>query len=119
LEQLSSAASGWSWKLRQAHPRDHKGLRHLERGRRQDQSSGKFRELIALAVAVSLRCDGCIAVHTESARKLGATKAEIAEALSVAMYGSRDHSPADYRRDFDSDSTVKQQRRHEPAISRG
>ena len=45
----------------------------------------KFRELIALAVAVSLRCDGCIAVHTESARKLGATKAEIAEALSVAV----------------------------------
>jgi AhpD family alkylhydroperoxidase len=45
----------------------------------------KFRELIAFAVAISLRCDGCIAVHTENARKLGATKAEIAEALSVAV----------------------------------
>ena len=39
----------------------------------------KFRELIALAVAIALRCDGCIAVHTAAARKLGASKEEIAE----------------------------------------
>ena len=32
----------------------------------------KTRELIALAVAITLRCDGCIAVHTAAARKLGA-----------------------------------------------
>lgn len=44
----------------------------------------KTRELIALAVAISLRCDGCITVHSEAARKLGATKEEIAEALGVA-----------------------------------
>lgn len=45
----------------------------------------KTRELIALAVAVSLRCDGCIAVHTEAARKLGVTQEELAEALGVAI----------------------------------
>ncbi len=45
----------------------------------------KTRELIAIAVAISLRCDGCIAVHTEAARKLGATPEEIAEALGVAV----------------------------------
>jgi AhpD family alkylhydroperoxidase len=39
----------------------------------------------SLAVAVSLRCDDCIAVHTAAARKFGATKAEIAEALGVAV----------------------------------
>ena len=44
----------------------------------------KTRELIALAVAVTLRCDGCIAVHTEAAIKNGATKEEIAEVLGVA-----------------------------------
>jgi alkylhydroperoxidase/carboxymuconolactone decarboxylase family protein YurZ len=32
-----------------------------------------------------LRCDGCIAVHTASARKFGATREEIAEALGVAV----------------------------------
>lgn len=45
----------------------------------------KTRELIALAAAVSLRCDGCITVHAEEARKLGASKDEIAEALGVAV----------------------------------
>lgn len=45
----------------------------------------KTRELIALAVAISLRCDGCITVHAEAARKQGATKEEIAEALGVAI----------------------------------
>jgi AhpD family alkylhydroperoxidase len=45
----------------------------------------KLRELIALAVAVTLRCDGCITVHTEAAIKQGASKEETAEALGVAV----------------------------------
>ena len=44
----------------------------------------KTRELIAGTVAISVRCDGCIAVHTAAARKFGATKEEIAETLGVA-----------------------------------
>ncbi len=44
----------------------------------------KTRELIALAVAISLRCDGCITVHAAEAKKLGVTKEELAEALGVA-----------------------------------
>jgi AhpD family alkylhydroperoxidase len=45
----------------------------------------RTRELMALAVAVSLRCDGCIAVHVAAARRHGAGKEEIAEALGVAV----------------------------------
>lgn len=45
----------------------------------------KVRELIALAVAVTARCDGCITIHTEAAIKQGATREEIAEALGVAI----------------------------------
>ncbi|MFC3694779.1 carboxymuconolactone decarboxylase family protein [Chenggangzhangella methanolivorans] len=45
----------------------------------------KTRELIALAVAVTTRCDGCIAVHSEAARKAGASKEELVEALGVAI----------------------------------
>ena len=44
----------------------------------------KTRELIALAVAISLRCDGCITVHAAEAKKLGVTQEELAEALGVA-----------------------------------
>jgi AhpD family alkylhydroperoxidase len=45
----------------------------------------KTHELIALAVAVTTRCDGCITVHTGEALKHGATREEIAEALGVAI----------------------------------
>jgi AhpD family alkylhydroperoxidase len=47
--------------------------------------SAKMHELIALAVAVTTRCDGCIAVHTKKAVEHGATKEEISEALGVAI----------------------------------
>jgi AhpD family alkylhydroperoxidase len=50
-------------------------------GQKSNLLGAKTRELIALAVAVTLRCDGCITVHTEAAIKHGATKEEIAEAL--------------------------------------
>jgi AhpD family alkylhydroperoxidase len=45
----------------------------------------KVNELIALAVAVTLRCDGCIAVHTAAAIAAGATREEITEALGTAI----------------------------------
>ncbi|MEJ0026126.1 MAG: carboxymuconolactone decarboxylase family protein [Rhizomicrobium sp.] len=45
----------------------------------------KTRELIALGVAVTLRCDGCINAHTEAAVRAGASKEEITDALGVAI----------------------------------
>jgi AhpD family alkylhydroperoxidase len=54
-------------------------------GQKKDLLGAKTRELIALAVAVTVRCDGCIAVHTDAAIKNGASKDEIAEALGVAI----------------------------------
>jgi len=45
----------------------------------------KTRELIALAVAVTTRCEGCIASHAAAAQKAGATKQEVAEALGTAI----------------------------------
>ena len=45
----------------------------------------KTRELIALAVAVTTRCDGCITLHSAAAARAGASQQEVAEALSVAI----------------------------------
>lgn len=45
----------------------------------------KIKELIALAIAVTKQCDGCIASHARGAARRGATAAEVAEALGVAM----------------------------------
>ena len=54
-------------------------------GQKTGQFDAKTRELIALAVAVTTRCDGCITVHTGEALKHGASHEEIAEALGVAV----------------------------------
>jgi AhpD family alkylhydroperoxidase len=45
----------------------------------------KTKELIALGIAITVRCDGCIAFHVHDALKAGASKAEIAETISVAI----------------------------------
>ena len=44
----------------------------------------KYKELIAIAVAVTTQCPYCIDIHTGNARKAGATDTEIVEATMVA-----------------------------------
>jgi len=44
----------------------------------------KYKELIAVAVALTTQCPYCIEIHSDNARKAGATEAEIAEAAIVA-----------------------------------
>ena len=46
----------------------------------------KTKELIALALGVAARCDGCLGFHTQALAKLGATKREIVETLGMAIY---------------------------------
>jgi AhpD family alkylhydroperoxidase len=45
----------------------------------------KTKELIALAISVVEKCDGCIASHARGAAKQGATEAEVAETIGVAV----------------------------------
>jgi AhpD family alkylhydroperoxidase len=73
-------------KLAQISPETVTGYQTLHAaGKKTNLLGAKVRELIALAVAVTTHCDGCITVHTSNAIKAGATKEEIAEALGVAV----------------------------------
>jgi AhpD family alkylhydroperoxidase len=45
----------------------------------------KAKELIALGIAVAVRCDSCIAFHVRDALTAGATRAEVLETLGVAV----------------------------------
>ena len=54
-------------------------------GQKTGHLDARTRELITVAVSITLRCDGCITVHTDNARKLGASQEEVAEALGVAV----------------------------------
>ena len=44
----------------------------------------KYKELIAVAVALTTQCPYCIAIHSGNARKAGATDVELTEAAMVA-----------------------------------
>ena len=46
----------------------------------------KTKELMALAIGIAARCDGCIGFHTEAAVKYGATREEVVETIGVAVY---------------------------------
>jgi AhpD family alkylhydroperoxidase len=46
----------------------------------------KFKELIALAIGITARCDGCLAYHVKASIKFGATRQEIMETIAVAVY---------------------------------
>ena len=46
----------------------------------------KTKELIALGIAVAVRCDDCIGFHVKAALQQGATREEIMETLGMAIY---------------------------------
>jgi len=45
----------------------------------------KNKELIALGIAVAIRCDSCIGFHVHAALAAGAARAEVLDALGVAV----------------------------------
>ena len=45
----------------------------------------KFKELVALAIAVTRECDGCIGAHARGAARRGATESEVAEVIGVTV----------------------------------
>jgi AhpD family alkylhydroperoxidase len=47
--------------------------------------SVKVKELIALAIAATRECDGCIGAHARGAARAHATEAEVAEAMGVVV----------------------------------
>lgn len=46
----------------------------------------KTKELLALGIAVAIRCDGCIAFHAEAAVRHGASRDEVMETMGMALY---------------------------------
>lgn len=73
-------------KLREAIPDVYAGFGNLHKAAMAPGAlDAKTKELIALALAVTKQCDGCIASHARAAAKAGATTEEVAEALGVTF----------------------------------
>ena len=74
-------------KLRGDIPDTLRGFGALAKAATQDGAlDKKTKELIAIALSVSMRCDPCIGFHVQTLVQLGGTRAELAEALGMAIY---------------------------------
>jgi AhpD family alkylhydroperoxidase len=45
----------------------------------------KTKELIALGIAIAVRCEGCLLFHVRALIKLGASREEVVDAIAVAV----------------------------------
>jgi AhpD family alkylhydroperoxidase len=85
--ELTHAISRRVSSLRAGQPETMDGFRHLSGGAMSGGSiSAKTKELIALALGIAARCDGCIGFHAKALVAMGATRAEIEETVGVAIY---------------------------------
>ena len=72
--------------LRKAIPDTWSGFGELHRSAMTDGAlPSRIKELMALVIEVVEHCDGCVAYHARAAAAAGATEAEVAEALGVAL----------------------------------
>ena len=72
--------------LREAIPDVYAGYAQLHRGAMEDGAlPARIKELIALAIAVTRECDGCVASHARAAARRGASAQAVAEALGVTI----------------------------------
>ena len=78
--------SGQIMKLGEAIPGVMQGFQAMTKASYADGAlDAKTKELIALALGVAARCEGCVAFHAKALVKLGATREEVAETLGVAI----------------------------------
>ena len=73
--------------LAKAIPGTTKAFGSLVHAATQDEAlSKKTKELIAFAIAIAIRCEGCIATHANAALKAGASREEVTEMIGVAIF---------------------------------
>ena len=72
--------------LKKLAPDEFKGFVALDAivGKENGAIPRKYRELMALAVAVTTQCPYCLDVHTRGAKRAGATREEVTEAALLA-----------------------------------
>ena len=84
---LTRSISADLGKLRGDMPDTLRGFSALAKGATQDGAlDKKTKELIAIALSVAGRCDPCIGFHVQTYVQLGGTRAELADALGMAVY---------------------------------
>lgn len=86
-KKLTQDISEYVGILKKAAPEAMEGFYTMSKAATSDGAlDKKTKELIALAIGVTQRCDGCIGFHAKALIELGATKEEIAEVMAMCVY---------------------------------
>lgn len=84
---LTKDISQYIGELRKTVPDAMTGFSALSKGALADgELDKKTKELIALAIGVTQRCDGCIGFHAKALVELGASREEVSEVMAMCIY---------------------------------
>ena len=84
---ITGDISTYTAELRKLQPEAMQGFHALARAAGADGAlDKKTKELVALAIGITQRCDGCIGFHGKALVALGATRAEVAEIAAMSVY---------------------------------
>lgn len=85
--QTTSELSELFKQVRQGQPDVAKGFAAIAQAASSEGAlSSKHKELMAIAISIAIRCDGCIGFHTKAAVKQGATREELLEVIGMSVY---------------------------------
>jgi AhpD family alkylhydroperoxidase len=86
-KEIIADISAYSAQLRTAEPETMAGFYAMAKAASADGVLDKAtKELIAMAIGVALRCDGCIGFHAKALVGLGVSRAALTETLGMAVY---------------------------------
>tara|TARA_B100001989_G_C24549847_1_gene473549 strand:+ start:2707 stop:3051 length:345 start_codon:yes stop_codon:yes gene_type:complete len=86
-QSLTKDISEYAGELKKAVPDAMNGFYAMSKAATADGAlDEKTKELIALGIGVTQRCDGCIGFHSKALVRLGATREEIAEVMAMCVY---------------------------------
>ena len=85
--EMAGGLSALVGQIRGGAPEAMKGFSALARGATAAGAlDAKTKELIALALGIAARCDGCLAFHAKAVFDLGGTREEVMEIIAMSVY---------------------------------
>ena len=83
---ISDGQDARATELFRGHPDAMRGHRAIIKAAQEPRAlDAKTSELMALAIAIAQRCEGCVVYHTKQSVKKGALRAEILDTIAVAI----------------------------------
>ena len=85
-DRMADAVNQSSAELTRGHPNAMKGFKALGAAAYADGAlTRKTKELIALALSIASRCDGCVAYHARRVSEFGVDREQVVETIGVAI----------------------------------